>query len=179
MTGVQTCALPIYPEEFAALAASLKGAAKARAVEGDGYRELKRLMPPPERRGVVLIDPPFESENEFADAARALIEEHRRFATGIYLFWYPAKSMASVAAAAGEMMNAGMTSLLKVELDVGAPPEPVAEGRGPKLSATGLLIVNPPYGFADEMKSLLPYLARHLSQGPNAACTVAWLAGGE
>ena len=119
------------------------------------------------------------AHRRFADAARALIEEHRRFATGIYLFWYPAKSMASVAAAAGEMMNAGMTSLLKVELDVGAPPEPVAEGRGPKLSATGLLIVNPPYGFADEMKSLLPYLARHLSQGPNAACTVAWLAGGE
>ena len=53
-------AIEKHPEEFAALAASLKGAAKARAVEGDGYRELKRLMPPPERRGVVLIDPPFE-----------------------------------------------------------------------------------------------------------------------
>ena len=65
---------------------------KCRAVEGDGYRELKRLMPPPERRGVVLIDPPFESETEFADATRALIEAYRRFATGIFLFWYPAKS---------------------------------------------------------------------------------------
>jgi 23S rRNA (adenine2030-N6)-methyltransferase len=123
-------------EEYAALAAALKSTAKARAVEGDGYRELKRLMPPPERRGVVLIDPPFESETEFADATRALIEAYRRFATGIFLFWYPAKSATSVAAAAGELMNAGISSLLKVELDIGADATPVAEGRRPKLTAT-------------------------------------------
>ncbi len=171
-------AIEKHPEEFEALAAALKPIKGTRAISGDGYKQLKRLLPPPERRAVVLIDPPFEEEDEFQQASQALIGGHRRFATGITLFWYPAKKAAAVAAAAGELLNAGITSLLKVELDIGVAPGPAIEGRGPPLSAAGLLVVNPPFGFAEEMQGMLPFLARNLAQGSDAGFTVQWLAGG-
>jgi 23S rRNA (adenine2030-N6)-methyltransferase len=76
-------AIEKHPEEFAALAASLAGINNARAVEGDYRVHMKKLLPPSERRGVVLVDPPYEAEGEFIDAARTIIESWRRFATGI------------------------------------------------------------------------------------------------
>jgi len=161
-------AIEKHPEEYAALAAALAGVPGTRAVKGDGYRELARLLPPPERRGLVLIDPPYEAVDEFAQATRAAVAAHRRFATGIILLWYPAKERPAIEASAGELLNAGVSSLLKVELDVDAPQSAVAGGRGPPLSAAGLLVVNPPFGFAGEMKTILAFLARTLPQGPDA-----------
>ena len=152
-------AIEKHPEDHAALAASLAGNARARIIAGDYRRELPQLLPPGERRGVVLIDPPYEAPDEFAEATRALIAAQARFATGIFLLWYPAKERPLVAASAGELLNAGIGSLLKVELDVGAPNEAT------RLFAAGLLVVNPPYGFGDEMRSILPFLARILGQG--------------
>ena len=143
------------------------GDKRARVVEGDYSLELPRLLPPPERRGLVLIDPPYEAEGEFANATGVAIAAHRRFATGIFLFWYPAKERPLVAASAGELLNAGIASLLKVELDVGTANQASAEGRG-RLSAAGLLVVNPPFGFADEMRAILPFLEQNLAQGAGA-----------
>ena len=116
----------------------------------------------------MLIDPPYESEDEFSDATRTAIAAHRRFANGIVLFWYPAKARAKIAASAGEFLNAGVRSLLKVEFDTGAPPSPVAEGRAPPLAAAGLLVVNPPFGFADEMRAIMPFLTQVIGRGPDA-----------
>jgi 23S rRNA (adenine2030-N6)-methyltransferase len=156
-------AIEKHPEDYAALAAALAGDSRARVVRGDYRHELPRLLPPPERRGLVLIDPPYEAEDEFANATRALIGAQQRFATGIFLFWYPAKERPLVAASAGELLNAGIGSLLKVELDVGIPDEASS-----RLSAAGLLVVNPPFGFAGEMRKILPFLTQTLGQGAGA-----------
>jgi 23S rRNA (adenine2030-N6)-methyltransferase len=161
---------------FAALAAALADFPRVRAVKGDGYRELNRSLPPPERRGVILIDPPYEAAEEFEQATRAAIMVHRRFASGIVLFWYPAKHRASVGAAAGELKTAGIASLVRLELDVGTPRMQREEGRGPPLTAAGLLVVNPPFGFADEMRAVLTFLADRLARGPRAAGRVEILA---
>jgi 23S rRNA (adenine2030-N6)-methyltransferase len=157
-----------HPEEYEALAAALAGEKGAHAIKGDGYSELPRLVPPPERRGLVVIDPPYEAEDEFPRATRAIVEAHRRFATGIFLFWYPAKILPAVAASVGEFFNAGISSLLKIEFDTGAPKAPKEPGRGEPMTSTGILVVNPPFGFADEMKAILPFLAHALAQGANA-----------
>lgn len=157
-----------HPEEYAALAAALSREKTARAINGDAYRELARLVPPRERRGLVLIDPPYEDEDEFPRATRAVIEAYRRFATGIFLFWYPAKSRPAVAASTGEFLNAGLTSLLKIEFDTGAPGVARNAGRRSPMTAAGLLVVNPPFAFADEMNGILPFLARVLAQGAEA-----------
>ncbi len=170
-------AIEKHPEEFEALVAALKGEPRARVIEGDFRRELKGLLPPPERRGVILIDPPYEADNEFQEVVRALIESHRRFPTGIFLLWYPAKQSAQVAASAGELLNAGINSLLRVELDVDGSQAPKDENRGPPLSAAGLLVVNPPFGFENEMKTILPILTQILGRGPGARFLLERLAG--
>jgi 23S rRNA (adenine2030-N6)-methyltransferase len=167
------------PEEHAALSAALAQTKQARVILGDGYRELARLLPPRERRGLVLIDPPFEDGEEFRTAAREIIEAHRRFATGIILFWYPAKGKVSLDAAAGEMLNAGISSLLKIELDVGGDAARAGEGRTPRLTAAGLLVVNPPFRFEEEMKPVLLFLTERLAQSKNASFTLEWLAGND
>jgi 23S rRNA (adenine2030-N6)-methyltransferase len=165
-----------HPEEHASLAAALAGHQRARIILGDFHRELPRLLPPLERRGLVLIDPPYEADGEFSDATRTALAAHRRFANGIILFWYPAKARAKIAASAGEFLNAGVRSLLKVEFDTGAARSPIAEGRGPPLAAAGLLVVNPPFGFAGEMRTIMPFLTQVMGEGPDAGGAVEIIA---
>ena len=81
-----------HPEEAEALKEILSPWRKARVEEGDGYARLASLLPPPERRGLVLIDPPFEAPDEFESLGQAVRGALRRFATGIYLIWYPDQS---------------------------------------------------------------------------------------
>jgi 23S rRNA (adenine2030-N6)-methyltransferase len=145
-------AIEKHPEEFAALKATLAGRRNVRAEEGDGYRRLSALLPPPERRGLVLIDPPFEADSEFHDAAAALAVGLKRFATGIYLLWFPIKSAAQANAFCGEVVAAGATKALRIGLDIGALA--TANGKE-RLSGSGLAVVNPPHGFAAEMRSVL------------------------
>src|SRR5882672_12799078 len=165
-----------HPEEHASLAAALAGEPGARIILGDFHRELPRLLPPPERRGLVLIDPPYEADGELSDATRTAVAAHRRFANGIILFWYPAKARAKIAASAGEFLNAGVRSLLKVEFNTGASPSTVAEGRAQPLTGAGLLVVNPPFGFAEEMRAIMPFLTHAIGRGPDAVGAVEIIA---
>ena len=169
-------AIEKHPEEQVSLTAALAGDQGARIILGDFHRELPRLLPPPERRGLVLIDPSYETEDEFSDATRTAIAAHRRFANGIILFWYPAKTRAKIAASAGEFLNAGVLSLLKVEFDTGASPTAVAEGRAQPLAAAGLLVTNPPFGFADEMRAIMPFLTQVIGRGRDARGAVEIIA---
>jgi 23S rRNA (adenine2030-N6)-methyltransferase len=163
-------AIEKHPEEFAELKKALSIFATTRVAQADGYERLKALMPPPERRGLVLIDPPYEADDEFARAAAALIEAQRKFATGIYMLWFPIKSAAAANAFTGEIANAGMEKLLRVDIDVGAADKE-------RLSSAGLLIVNPPYGLAEEMRAVAGVLAPALGRGAPADISVRWLAG--
>lgn len=172
-------AIEKHEDEFAALQDCLRGFSNAGAEQGDGYQRLLKSVPPPERRGLVLIDPPFEAEDEFSRAVAALSAAHRRFATGIYLLWYPVKAMGAVELAAGELRNAGLTRLMRLTLDIGASAAPQPADRGPRLSASGLLVVNAPYGFADSMREALPVMADLLAQGPGAKGGLEVLSGEE
>jgi 23S rRNA (adenine2030-N6)-methyltransferase len=169
-------AIEKHPEEHRALKAALAGESGATAILGDFHRELPRLLPPPERRGVVLIDPPYEAVDEFPDTTRTAVSAHRRFANGIVLFWYPAKARARIAASAGEFLNAGVRSLMKIEFDTGALQSSVSDGRAQPLAAAGLLVVNPPFGFGDEIGAIMPFLTEVLGRGPNARGTVEIIA---
>jgi 23S rRNA (adenine2030-N6)-methyltransferase len=161
-----------HPEEYAALGHVFAKERRVRLIHGDYAVELPKLLPPRERRGAILIDPPYEVEGEFAQATGTLIEAYRRFATGIFLLWYPAKEKPSVDASVGELLNAGIKSLLNLELDVGRPPS----ANDDRLSATGLLIVNAPFGFAQTMREAMPFLQQHLAQGPHSSGRVDVLA---
>ena len=155
-----------HPEEAEALKKTLSPWRKARVEEGDGYARLASLLPPPERRGLVLIDPPFEAPNEFESLARAVRGALRRFTTGIYLVWYPIKADAAARAFEGEVLM-GARKALKIEAAIDAP-----EG---KLARAGVLVINPPFGFAAAMAEALDKVAPRLK----AKTRLEWLAGKE
>jgi 23S rRNA (adenine2030-N6)-methyltransferase len=160
-------AIEKHPEEFAALKDVLKPFRNATAENADGYGRVLKLLPPPSRRGLVLIDPPFESPQEFSDLAQAVREAVRKFATGIYLVWYPIKSEAEANAFVGEVLAGGIAKAMTIDAKVPAP-----EG---KLSRAGLLVINPSYGFDAEMRAAARLLAPRLG----GEIAPAWVAGGE
>ena len=159
-------AIEKHPEEAEALRKTLSPWRKARVEEDDGYARLAALLPPPERRGLVLIDPPFEALDEFESLGRAIRTAFRRFANGIYLVWYPIKSDASARALEGEVL-ADARKVLRIETAIDAP-----EG---KLARAGLLVLNPPFGFAAGMEEALAKVTPRLK----AKARMDWLAGEE
>ena len=159
-------AIEKHPEEAAALKQVLAPFRKARAEEGDGYARLMALLPPPERRGLILLDPPFEAPDEFETAAQAVAGALRRFATGIFLVWYPIKSPAAARAFCGEVLAAGNARALTIEMGIEA-------GEG-KLARAGLLVLNPPFGFDTGMEGILALIAPRL---PGGQAALEWLRG--
>jgi 23S rRNA (adenine2030-N6)-methyltransferase len=165
-------AIEKHPEEFAALKDALAPFRNAAVEYGDGYARAVKLLPPPARRGVTVIDPPFESPDEFAALGRTVNDAHRKFATGIFLVWYPIKSQSAVDGFLGEVLAGGVQKALTVEIAV--PPD------GDKLARAGLLVINPPYGFAAAMEAIADILAPRLGRdGAPARIALAWLAGAE
>ena len=139
----------------------------------DGYARLAALLPPPERRGLVVIDPPFEAPNEFELAAQSLTQALKRFANGIYLLWFPIKSAGEASAFSGEILAAGAMKALRIDFDVRTVDKAAAKER---LSASGLIVVNPPFGLAEDMRACLAVVAPLISS--DAHSEVRWLAGG-
>ena len=159
-------AIEKHIEEAETLSNVLAPYARAQVLAADGYGRLTTLLPPHERRGVVLVDPPFEAVDEFRVAASAVTAALRRFATGIYMVWYPVKSAARAASFCGELLASGAHSLLRVEVSRDEP--------GEGMRAAGQIVINPPFGFAEQMAAIGESL-----RGPLAAeLRVSWLAGG-
>ena len=135
--------------------------------ERDGY-EAHALLPPPEKRGLVLVDPPFERRDEFEAMEAFLLKSQARFAGGIYAFWYPLKNTFEVERFGRRIAHVSTKPVVDFCLDTGAP----AEGQ---MRGSGLVIVNPPYRFVEEMEPVLKDLAKTLSLGPRAASHITWL----
>lgn len=156
------------PTAAQALGQSMRRDRRIRAVEIDGYTALNAYVPPKERRGLVLVDPPYEQPDEFTRLAEALANAHRKWPTGIYLVWYPIKDDRAQSFTRG-MVRSGIPRILLAELELGS-------GDPARLGGSGLLIVNPPWTLEGELKTLLPALAAVLSGDARRART-AWLAG--
>jgi 23S rRNA (adenine2030-N6)-methyltransferase len=163
-------ACELEPRAAAALEHLLAGDNRAKAIAIDGWTALTAYVPPTERRGVVLIDPPFERPDEFARLAQRLAAAHRKWPTGIYLLWYPIKDQTEVAAFTRGLVRLGIAKMLRVELIL-----PTA-GPDMGLRGSGLIAVNPPWTLHDELKVVLPVLAEVLSRGAAGAVTLDWLA---
>ena len=136
----------------------------------DGYTALKALLPPKERRGLVLVDPPFEVAGEFDRLAGAVSAAHKRFASGVLVLWFPIKDRAVVDRFYERLADAGLAKALAVELQIAALD---SDTKG--LVATGLVVVNPPYTLAQDLDVVLPTLVDVLGAGPEARASVRWL----
>lgn len=168
-------ACELEPGAAAALAAHLRRDTRARAVKIDGWMALNAYVPPKERRGVVLIDPPYEDKHEFARLGAALAAAQRKWATGIFLLWYPIKDRSGpdrLAAALRRGATAKIApKILRAEL---AWASDDASGR---LSGAGLIVVNPPWRLAEELEQLLASLLSVLGPPAVGQMKIDWLAG--
>src|SRR4051812_14545224 len=157
------------PNAARALAGFVHGDVRAKAVQIDGYTALNAYVPARERRGLVLIDPPFEQADEFERLVRALAAAHRKWPTGIYALWYPIKNLRETAAFARSIAASGVARVLRAELTL-------ARVGNARLGGSGLIVVNPPWRLEEELSVLLPALAEGLGAAPAGATRLDWLA---
>ena len=163
-------AVELHPEDAAELRQLFAGDIQTRVLELDGWLALGAQLPPKERRGLVLVDPPFEEPGEFERMADALAKAHHRWPGGIYALWYPVKNAREVAAFRDRLRQAGIPKILDLRFDIRRPsPEP-------RLDGCGMAIVNPPYPLEAEMKAVLPALHALLAEDPRATWSAEWLA---
>ena len=158
----------LHPEDAETLRGRVPRNHQARVYETDGYSALKSMLPPKERRGLVLIDPPFEARDEFDRLTRELGEALKRFATGTYMIWYPVKDPSLSGTFLDHMERNGPPKTLRAELFIRAT-DPAT------MSGCGLVIINPPWQLDRTLFELFTWLAKILSQGEGARARVDWL----
>jgi 23S rRNA (adenine2030-N6)-methyltransferase len=163
-------ACELEPDTAARLAHHMRGERSVKVVTIDGWTALGAYVPPKERRGAVLIDPPFEVPGEFGRIADGLQRAHRKWPTGIYLMWYPIKDVGETDAFARRLASLGIAKMLRAEVSVA----PAAQDR---LSGTGLIVVNPPWVLENELAVLLPALASSLADDRSGRFRLDWLRG--
>ena len=161
-------ACELEPRAASALAGNLRGDPRCKAIAIDGWTALHAYVPPKERRGLILIDPSFEDAAEFRHLEHALVAAHRKWATGIYLLWYPIKDRHCPDVLARGLRTSGIAKILRAEIDVAVPRD--------RLHACGLVLVNPPWKLESEIKLLLPALVAALAKGNGGSHRLDWLA---
>ena len=164
-------ALELHPDDFRALARVFEGDFQVRVTELDGWLALGAHLPPKEKRGIVLVDPPFELEDEYKRLADGLARAVTRFATGTYCLWYPIKKGAPIAEFHEQLQALNIPKMLCAELSVKSDRDTTG------LSGSGLIVVNPPFTLKDELHLILPELKRVLAQDRYASQRCFWLRG--
>jgi 23S rRNA (adenine2030-N6)-methyltransferase len=149
-------ACELEPTAVAALERNLRGDRRIKTIAIDGWTALSAYIPPKERRGLVMIDPPFEAPNEYARLAAALLAAQHKWPTGIYLAWYPIKDPREHAAFLRKLPALRDATRAEVTL---AKPE-----ASDRLRGCGLIIINPPWKLDAELEELLPTFARLLAR---------------
>ena len=161
----------LHREDFWRLRANLGQDPRVRTLELDGWIALKANIPPIERRGLVLIDPPFEQADEWDMILGAMAAAYRKWTTGTYAIWYPIKDLAKVDAFSSRMQALAFPKMVRCELMIGNGTDRT------KLNGCGLLVINPPWTLADQASRMLALLAKALSSDGNGGSRVDWLVG--
>jgi 23S rRNA (adenine2030-N6)-methyltransferase len=154
--------------EAAALERELPRRRNLSVVCGDGYIALKTYLPPKENRGLILIDPPYEADNEFAAVERALTFGLTRWPNGLFAVWYPLKATSEAQRLHSALVRSGLRKLLLVELSIRHQDSPLG------LNGSGMLIANPPWQFDGEIRGALEEVLPILKQ-ENGRVRVEWL----
>jgi 23S rRNA (adenine2030-N6)-methyltransferase len=166
-------ACELVPAVAAALSRNLRGDTRIKTVPIDGWVALNAYVPPKERRGVVLVDPPYEAEDDFHRLTNGLEAAHRKWATGIYALWYPIKGRREVDTLAKRLRRLALPKVLRAEVLVSPLSDPT------RLNGAGMIVVNPPWALESELSMLLPTLAGILGRDGKGSFRVDWLGNQE
>ncbi|HHT00167.1 MAG TPA: 23S rRNA (adenine(2030)-N(6))-methyltransferase RlmJ [Thiomicrospira sp.] len=147
----------LHPREQQTLSNNFKRDRRVNIFNKDGFQTAIGAMPPKERRGLVLIDPPYEVKSDYQRVVEVLIECHKRFATGIYAVWYPVVQRKQIDNMLKSIKQSGIKNIQVFELGLEAD----TQQRG--MTSSGMVMINPPWTLMTEMKESLPYLANKLA----------------
>ena len=164
-------AVELHPEDAAALSRLFAGDRQVKVIALDGWLALGAFLPPKERRGLVLVDPPFEAADEFERLFSAFEKAHRRWPTGIYLLWYPVKDVAAIDRFRASLAASGIGNLLRLELTIRRRDAPGL------FNGSGLILCNPPWQVERTLADLLARLAPILGDEAGAGFLVDPIAG--
>lgn len=159
----------LHPKDFEVLSKRYETEPRARITNMDAAILIKASLPPPLRRGLILIDPPFEVKTEREAVLSALQHGYKRFSTGIFMIWYPVKAEEFSERLLADIQRLGMPATLKIEMRV---RESFDAGG---LAGSGVIVINPPFVLADEMRIVMPPLAKRLGLGKWGRGSVDWL----
>ncbi len=146
----------LHPTDIEHLQAYSQRWNKSHVKQSDGYQGVLGLVPPPSRRGVVLIDPPYELKVDYLKAARTIVNAYKKFATGTYILWYPVVKRELVEQMQDAFIKSDVRNLLQVEFCQKA--DTLEYG----MTGTGLFIINPPWQLSKQLEEILPYLKSKL-----------------
>jgi 23S rRNA (adenine2030-N6)-methyltransferase len=164
-------ACELEPNAAAGLGRNFGNDRRIKVIAIDGWTALNAYVPPKERRGLVLIDPPFEAADDFSRLAQGLEGAHRKWASGTYLLWYPIKAREQPDALARRLRRSGIGKILRAEISIAALVDPA------RLAGCGLIVVNPPWTLEQELRVMLPALAPILSGAYRGSARVDWISG--
>ena len=171
--GDRAALCELAPREAADLKAEFARDRRIAVHERDGYEALKGLIPPKERRGLVLLDPPYEAqEQELGTVAQALAAAQRRWPQGVYAAWYPIKRADAITSFHRSLAALGVTRALVAELSV----HPADSDIG--LNGSGLVLLNPPWKTEEDLRATLPAVHAALSPAGAGGTRVEWLVAG-
>jgi 23S rRNA (adenine2030-N6)-methyltransferase len=164
-------ACELEPNAAAALRRNFAKDRRIKVIGIDGWTALNAYVPPKERRGLVLIDPPFEDSGDFARLAHGLAAAHRKWASGTYLLWYPIKARAEPDALARVLRRSGVGKIMRAEISIAPAGDPL------RLSGCGLIVVNPPWTLEPELQIMLPGLVPILAGADRGGFRIDRLSG--
>ncbi|PNL90183.1 23S rRNA (adenine(2030)-N(6))-methyltransferase RlmJ [Aggregatibacter aphrophilus] len=159
----------LHPSDFPLLRNNFKAFENVTVKIGDGFQQVKATLPPKERRGLVLIDPPYELKEDYDLVVKAIEEGYKRFATGVYAIWYPVVLRQQTKRMIKGLEATGIRKILQIELAV----RPDSDQRG--MTASGMIVINPPWTLEKQMKSILPYLSTVLAPQGTDSWSVNWI----
>lgn len=146
----------LHPTDYPLLRAEFSRDERAQISKGDGYQQIKAKLPPPSRRGFILMDPSYELKSDYEAVVNGVVEGYKRFATGTYAIWYPVVLRQQIKRMLNQLEATGIRKILQIELAV----RPDSDQRG--MTASGMIVINPPWKLEQQMKSVLPWLHKTL-----------------
>ncbi|ENM5914254.1 23S rRNA (adenine(2030)-N(6))-methyltransferase RlmJ [Vibrio mimicus] len=147
----------LHPSDYPLLEQEFHRDRQVSIYKEDGFARLKASLPPQERRGLVLIDPPYELAKEYSDVVQAIAQSYKRWATGIYAIWYPVVNRCDIDDMLEDLQGLGIRKILQIELGV----SPDTNERG--MTASGMIVVNPPWTLESQMQTILPFLKQAIA----------------
>lgn len=159
----------LHPSDYPLLRQEFAKTPNVVVKRENGYQQLKAALPPKEKRGFVLIDPPYELKEDYDLVVKAIQEGYKRFATGVYAIWYPVVLRQHTKRIVRGLEETGIRKILQIELAV----RPDSDQRG--MTASGMIVINPPWQLETQMQKILPYLVKTLVPEGTGSWSVNWI----